>query len=116
MEQNRKPFPIAEYDISIQASSSHYCSPKISETHRRLHEYGSVEVAIIHRDNGSFLRPSDISLNLISWDKYWEKGRVPVAGYVDFHLVALLISLMQSEVGRRDWTRFLNANERHVPA
>jgi hypothetical protein len=74
---NRPAESYGDVQLSIQASSTHYCSPRVDGL--TLAEYVTVEVGIIDRQ-GNLCRPS--AVGVAGFDDLFEDGAQPVAGHL----------------------------------
>ncbi len=69
---------IGEYELSIQASKFHYCTPR--ETITDLYKYKEMEVAIFNKDawvdleEDIFLITGNIEINFYSYMMEWLQG------------------------------------------
>lgn len=68
----RKPTLYGDVFLSVQANEYTYCSPRVSGL--KLHEYRAVEIALIRKGGGGFIRPSEIGIK--GFDNLFEKGGV----------------------------------------
>lgn len=66
--REREPEHFGPYALSVQASSAHFCEPKVDGL--PLSGYASFEVVLLHRSGGRNLAPSDAGLDE-SFDAYW---------------------------------------------
>ena len=93
------PVKIADYELSIQASAAHYCSPR--ETLKTMSEYYSVEMAIFNKD-GMMQQPnrSHIFKKFHRWNEMMEKfDGSGVFGWIDVELVDEFISFLENHYG-----------------
>ena len=65
-----------EVQLSVQASNTHYCSPR--KDGLDLDRYKTVEIAIL--SGGKMVKPSAVGVD--GFDQHFEDGDSPVAGYV----------------------------------
>ena len=90
-----RAIPCGKYELSIQASSTHYCSPK--ETHESAKQYWSFEIAINKR-GGHMIRPRNSKV-IKAFPKYDELGfnypKQNVAGWVSVELVNELYNYLK---------------------
>jgi len=94
MPRFRQPEVHNRANLSVQASSSHYCTPR-SNACEDIDGYISVEVGLIHPKTGELCRPTDMlnpftrhipitrrAKEARTLDGLFESGSSPVAGYV----------------------------------
>ena len=89
---------IGEYQLSVQASTFHYCEPRTN--YDNLLSYNLVEVAIFR--NGKFVNNVTEKFSRFEWSNLFEEGNTPVAGYVDLETVVKIINdikLLDKEIG-----------------
>lgn len=86
-------FPEADIKLSIQASSYHYCSPRLDM--EDLSAYSHVEVGIIDTNTGNFILPSDSRIDLPALDTYFHGE---VGAYVPYESALLIKKRLESIV------------------
>ena len=99
----REPVVIGNVKLSVQASSDHYCTPRVDGLD--LDQYERVEVAILQ--DGKMTTPCKLALSravdidMPEWneitriDSLFEDGNSPVAGYVPIQDVQKLRDFIQ---------------------
>lgn len=97
MQDLRPIITIGTIEVSVQASSFHYCSPKLDNL--PIEAYESVEVAIWapcreSEDGKRLTHPSRVGVG--GYDHFFEDGRSPVAGYVPIEVVGALLDQLQA--------------------
>ena len=83
--------------VSVQASSHHYCSPR--EDGRSLDFYDSVEVGILgpkdsSDDGRGLVMPSRVGVG--GFDHFFEDCGSPIAGYLPQGVLAALLDQLQA--------------------
>lgn len=78
----REPEHYGNVLLSVQASKSHYCSPRVDGL--PIDEYESVEIALLDEGNHRFLYPEDLlSADMAAlFEPPYKVTSVRVAGYV----------------------------------
>lgn len=87
-----------KYNLSIQASSTHCCSPR--ETFTELDSYSEVDLALFTKEN-EWVTPREDEViqkfpEFVELMEYWEEGDVAFAGYVPMGLVNKFIDYLNS--------------------
>ena len=84
--------------LSVQASSGHYCTPRVSI--ENINFYSAVEIAFISKEDGNLIYLSDVK-NIESFNRYKELKQIyhgdTVLGYVPFDLVSDLQTFLNQD-------------------
>ena len=97
MKEFRPVMQLKKADLSIQASETHYSSPK---THLEdIQDYDKVEIAMFHKNKGGWVNPHAEEFmkdfkRLNELLEVYEDGAIPVGGYVPIDLMNDLIKYL----------------------
>lgn len=102
--KKRPAIETPKYNISIQASNTHYCEPR--ENFTELDSYEKVEVALFDKDY-KWVQPRNEKdlFKFEDFDKlieYWENGDIPVGAYVPLKLINKFIKFLNQLEPDRD--------------
>lgn len=97
MQGIRETLKIGSIELSVQASSMHYCSPRMDGL--PLDAYDAVEIAIIadkpeDESGRGLILPSRLGVG--GWDHFFEDCSSPVAGYFPADVLPALIDQLQA--------------------
>lgn len=97
--------------LSIQASSGHYCTPRVDGL--GIEEYEEVEIGFLgppreveifgRKHNMRLCHPSAVGIE--GFDHLFESGDVPVAGYVSWDDVNRLRQALKERMERKEATK-----------
>ena len=106
----RKFVKIGKWLLSVQASSFHYCSPRVDGL--AISKYASVEVGILNAETDELAQPRRINNFPPPLAELFEDGEAPVAGYVAqtdvCKIRAALQALADSDEAAKEFKNFSN--------
>lgn len=90
---------IGEYELSIQASKFHYCTPR--ETITDLYKYKEMEVAIFNKDAWVDLEEDTFFSNWKHRNKFLQLYDGMVAGYVSIDIIQSLYNYTKDNINKK---------------
>jgi len=89
-----KSVRIGKFDISIQGSEKHFCTPRLTTN---LYEYSKMEIAIC--ENGKWISIlNDKRFNDFNIKIKWDESDRPIAEYVDISAIQALCDYIEKNL------------------